>query len=261
MGQVQGVSRDHVTKTIFRPNRANHHWFRRCLDAIHVVWYLAEVVLDGVGVLVIDILSLTPGFADKIWFTADHHFGHANIIKYTNRPFASAEEMDAELVRRWNEVVKTDDVVFHLGDFTLGGWQDARKYFCQLKGKIGVLGNGWHHDKRWMANEVMYWSYNDLAVDILPPMVVLELNVGRDHPLAIVLCHYPLAEWDRKHHGAIHLHGHSHGKHKGEGLIWDVGVDANNFYPVSLENIGQRYESYHRPHDPRCVFVNKSENL
>lgn len=220
------------------------------------------MVLDGMGSSMTSLLSHLPdNFAGKVWFTSDHHFGHSRIIEYTNRPFATVEEMDTKLIRRWNEVVQMDDIVFHLGDFTLGGWQDARKCFCQLKGKIGILGNAWHHDKRWLANEMMYWSYNDLAVDILPPMYVLELNVGRDHPLAIVLCHYPLAEWDRKHHGAIHLHGHSHGKHKGSGLIWDVGVDANNFYPVSLENIAQRYENYHRLHDPECLEIHESKNL
>ncbi len=54
-----------------------------------------------------------------LWFTADHHFGHANIIRYCNRPFASAEEMDATLVHLWNETVGRDDIVYHLGDFTL----------------------------------------------------------------------------------------------------------------------------------------------
>jgi calcineurin-like phosphoesterase family protein len=53
----------------------------------------------------------------------------------------------------------------------------------------------------------------------------------------IVLCHYPFAEWDRKHYGSWHLHGHSHGNYHGQGLIYDVGVDTNNFTPVSLEQI------------------------
>lgn len=226
------------------------------------IWFLAKTVLDGMGDgMMTDILSLTPGFADKIWFTGDQHFGHANIIKYTNRPFASVEEMDAELIRRWNEVVKSDDIVLHLGDFALGGWQDARNYFCRLKGKIAVLGNIWHHDKRWLDYDGAFYSYNEQRVEIYPPMVVAELHDGNPRPLSIVLCHYPFAEWDGKHHGAIHLHGHSHGKHKADGLIWDVGVDANNFYPVSLENIGKRYESYHQLHDPQHLIVSESMNL
>ena len=56
-----------------------------------------------------------------IFVTADHHFGHANIIEYTNRPFASVEEMDAALIAAWNERVTDYDLVYHLGDFTLEG--------------------------------------------------------------------------------------------------------------------------------------------
>ena len=47
-----------------------------------------------------------------VFFTADPHFGHTNIIRYENRPFASAEEMDQELIRRWNETVSPEDTVY-----------------------------------------------------------------------------------------------------------------------------------------------------
>ena len=56
---------------------------------------------------------------DRVFVTADHHWGHANILGYCDRPFDNVEEMDAEMVRRWNEVVGSDDEVFHLGDFTI----------------------------------------------------------------------------------------------------------------------------------------------
>ena len=61
-----------------------------------------------------------------IFFTSDTHFGHAKIIEYLNRPFATAEEMDEQLAVRWNEIVGEKDTVYHLGDFTLGGWQNAK---------------------------------------------------------------------------------------------------------------------------------------
>lgn len=172
--------------------------------------------------------------ADKIWFTADQHFGHANIIEFCDRPFASVEEMDTQLVERWNQVVDPSDTVFHLGDFTLGDVEIANSYFSQLNGEIRVLSNPWHHDRRWLINAR---GSPYIRCDILPPMVVLEMAWGNEHPLAITLCHYPLAEWDRKHYGAWCLHGHSHGKHRGEGFIYDVGVDNNNFYPISLGGI------------------------
>src|SRR5690606_36562794 len=72
--------------------------------------------------------------ANRVWFTSDHHFGHANIIKFCNRPYADADEMDRALVEKWNDVVGPDDMVFHLGDFTLGGGIVAERYFRQLQG-------------------------------------------------------------------------------------------------------------------------------
>jgi calcineurin-like phosphoesterase family protein len=197
---------------------------------------------------------------DRIWFTADNHFGHENIIGFCNRPFASAREMDEAMIERWNRVVKPGDVVYHLGDFTLGGAAEAVRYFRQLNGRIYVLGNDWHHDKRWLPRHTsssgavdLLSFFNELhqlgnKLRILPPMYVLEIKeLGKDgRPLPIVLCHYPLAEWDRQHYGSWHLHGHSHGNHKytnGEYAI-DVGVDSWNFTPLSLGGVLEIMYSY-----------------
>ena len=78
----------------------------------------------------------------KTFFTADHHFGHANIIKYTNRPFTNIEEQDRILIQNWNSVVGPNDMVYYLGDFC---FRDFNKYFHALNGKIIFIeGN---HDK------------------------------------------------------------------------------------------------------------------
>jgi calcineurin-like phosphoesterase family protein len=55
------------------------------------------------------------------WWTSDTHFSHANIIRYSNRPFGSVDEMNRALISNWNERVAADDVVWHLGDLALGG--------------------------------------------------------------------------------------------------------------------------------------------
>ena len=186
---------------------------------------------------------------DNTFVTADDHFGHTNIIKYCNRPFNSVEEMDAELIARWNSVVSKDDLVYHLGDFTLGDIDVARQYFNLLNGDIYILGNHWHHDKRWLPKGYfgpLAFDYGVLDVVIMPPVVVLELpGLGKNgHPLAITLCHYPLAEWDRKHYGGIHAHGHSHGNYHyppGE-LALDVGVDSTDFRPLSLAEVAERMD-------------------
>lgn len=184
---------------------------------------------------------------ERVWITADHHFGHENIIKFCDRPFETVAEMDQTLIDNWNKIISKDDIVYHLGDFTLGGYEIARNYFKQLNGKIQVLGNHWHHDKRWLPKDYfgpLILEYPDAIehvghVNIIPPMVVLELeemgNEGRS--LGVTLCHYPLEIWDRKHYGAWHLYGHTH-KHDKTGIFkLNVGVDCMNYSPVSLSDV------------------------
>ena len=80
------------------------------------------------------------------WLTSDTHFFHANIIKYCNRPFVDIDEMNAELVKRWNSVVGENDVVHHLGDFCFGKKENILEILPKLNGKIDiVLGNHDHH--------------------------------------------------------------------------------------------------------------------
>lgn len=85
----------------------------------------------------------------KYFIIADTHFGHTNVIKYCNRPFASAEEMDEKLIKNWNEVVSNDDVVLHLGDFGLGSKEYIGGIIKKLNGKkILIKGNhdNWSDD-------------------------------------------------------------------------------------------------------------------
>ena len=173
----------------------------------------------------------------EIFFTSDNHFGHKNIIEYCQRPFETVEEMDETMIERWNAVVKPNDTICHLGDFTLGGKNTAKKYFKQLHGQITILMNIWHHDKHWIKGLSNRWDELHIYVTPLPPMFVIESKPP------IVLCHYPLAVWDRKHYDSWHLHGHSHGRYKGEGFIMDVGVDANEFTPVRLETVKEYMEN------------------
>lgn len=160
------------------------------------------------------------------WFTADQHFGHKNIIKYCDRPFSSIEEMDSEIISRWNSVVKPSDNVYVLGDFTLQ--TNALRYGELLIGnKFFIQGS---HDYRWFGN-VPHWNY-------LPPIHSLRYKRKGDHPLVIVLCHYSIRKWYKSHYGSYHLYGHSHcGINDPLPNSMDVGVDCHNFYPVSLEQV------------------------
>ena len=161
------------------------------------------------------------------WATADNHFHHTKVIRFCERPFADVTVMNECMISNWNEVVDEKDTVWHSGDFSLGTIEQVIPIFWRLKGKIHVLGYPWHHDKRWLKKAGQLPPH----VVIEPPMVVLKREVP------IVMCHYPFEEWDRKHYGAIHLHGHSHGRLPKVERRVDVGVDCWNFYPVSLEEI------------------------
>ncbi len=159
-----------------------------------------------------------------IFVTADQHWGHANILQSCDRKFSSIDEHDAELIRAWNNAVGNADIVYHLGDVTLRNAAFAVEILGQLNGQICVLGYPWHHDSRWLKTPL---SSRAGRVTIEPPVVVLEhmLELG-EHWLPVVLCHYPFEVWDRKHYGAVHLHGHTHGTLPQIPNRLDIGVDV-----------------------------------
>ena len=78
----------------------------------------------------------------RIFMIADTHFGDDDIRQYEERPFQNTEEMDREMIRRWNETVTDHDLVYHLGDFCSRGEDRCRELLSQLKGhKFLVMGN------------------------------------------------------------------------------------------------------------------------
>ena len=176
----------------------------------------------------------------KTWISGDHHFGHANIIKYCNRPFKDVNEMDDELSGIWNTYIAPEDVVYYLGDFTLGNSKSAEYYFQRLNGTIFVLGNKWHHDSRWLSGydipvTTSYYTRSKIDVQILLPIEIIEnVSMNEDEEgIPAVLCHYAFEVWDRKHYGAFHFHGHSHGMLPKIDNRLDIGID--NVYKLVKE--------------------------
>lgn len=172
-----------------------------------------------------------------IYFTSDHHFGHKNIIKYCNRPFSSVEEMDSIMIERWNQVVKPNDMVYHLGDFTLNNRDKAIEYFSKLNGKVYIVKNPSHHDKNWIKfNSFSYTTITTTnvmsSVMYIDPITTIRYGIK-----TIVMCHFPMLEWEGSHHGSIHFHGHSHGNIPNRENFIDVGVDCWNYYPITFEQI------------------------
>ena len=162
-----------------------------------------------------------------IFFTSDPHYGHANVIKYCNRPFKSAQEMDEEMIARHNSKVQPTDTVYFIGDIAFHQPDKTLAILNRLNGKkFLVYGN---HDKGIKKTPALQAKF-EKCVDYL------ELYVDDQF---IVLSHYAMLVWNKSHHGSWMLHGHSHGnlKYPYEGKILDVGVDAHSFYPLSYAEV------------------------
>jgi len=172
---------------------------------------------------------------NDIWFTSDTHFGHTNVIKYSDRPYADADDMNAKMRDNWNALVKPGDKVYHNGDMAFMNYTKFKDYLGTLNGSIElVLGN---HDKMIIEkkNDLLTQGkiasigyYNELKISGLP---------------MIVLFHYGQRVWNKSHHGSILLYGHSHGSLPPHGLSVDIGVDCkeitDEYRPIHLDEIIQ----------------------
>ena len=190
----------------------------------------------------------------NVYFTADTHFGHANIIKYQNRPFMTAEESaraesdtrgnwrvsdetlrlhDSVLLENINARVQTDDILWILGDFCMGNPEQIAAYRKRIRCKTVnfVRGNHDHNDINQFFSQT------------------LEQGMIKVSGQQIWLNHYPMRSWRGSHKGAWQLYGHVHGalqaqdEETGYTLTKDVGVDACNYAPLSFAEL----EAYMQP--------------
>lgn len=180
------------------------------------------------------------------YFWSDTHFGHKNILTYedTKRKFKDVEEMNEELIRRWNLIVRGNDDIYLLGDFSFE--KDPTATFLRLNGrKHLVVGN---HDERRKVVMDLSWSS------------IQDILTVRDNNVKIVCCHYPIESWSGMHRGSLHAHGHSHGHLKRKvAHRFDVGVDEFDF-PVEFEelvvmSLDQKFEPQdsHDEHNPTII--------
>ncbi len=171
----------------------------------------------------------------RVFFTSDTHFGHENIIRTCDRPFATVAEMDEALIARWNERVRADDTVYHLGDFCFRSSRSADTYLRQLNGQIHLIAG--NHDSQTLSHHAGLFASVSL---------IREIHLAGRH---IVLCHYPMREWHGSWRNAWHLFGHVHGRlnHEPHGYSLDVGVDSHEFRPWSLNEIEHLFETRKNP--------------
>jgi len=162
----------------------------------------------------------------NIFFTSDTHFGHEKIKIPKERHWNSAIEMDTDLIYNWNNVVKPNDIIYHLGDFSKNqSYDTVKSYVKRLNGKIiFISGNhDWMHDTQTKQLFKEYHTHQ------------YELHISKTE--LYVMNHCPMYEWNKSHHNSYHLFGHCHGVVDNVGKTWDVGVDNNNFMPISLDEI------------------------
>lgn len=189
----------------------------------------------------------------RVWFTADTHFGHANVIKFCQRPFLtdadrslmeasstherspwtvsreSVRNHDEQLLDAINSNVQLNDTLWILGDFCLGTYRHAESYRSRIvcRDVRIVWGN---HDHR---------SLSDLFQQCHEQCVI------KIQKQPIFLNHYPMRYWDGSFRGSWHLYGHVHGRLAAEDraenwrLARDVGVDACNYRPIGFEEIAE----------------------
>ena len=194
-------------------------------------------------------IKLNPG--QKIWFTSDTHYDHKNICAATTnwvgaenltRKFSSLEQMNDELVFWINQRVGQDDILFHLGDWSFNGFENIRKFRERIvcKNVHLILGNHDHHIERNKDNiQSIFSSVNQyLSLDVRwrpnPSKLVADSHAR------FVLFHHPIASWNGMSDGVIHLHGHVHlppNQRIVDGKAMDVGVDGNNYEPISMEEV------------------------
>ena len=169
----------------------------------------------------------------KVFFTADCHFGHSNIIKYCKRPFKNITHMNEEIVKRWNDVVSVNDLVYHVGDFAYKGQKTAKEFEKRLNGDIvHIQGN---HDmnngvKTYITKCMMYFGSKDVFVQHHPPDIIPICD--------FCLCGHIHDKWKFK---VVSMGMKS--IIKGEELVpvINVGMDVWEFQPVSTLSILKYY--------------------
>jgi calcineurin-like phosphoesterase family protein len=183
-------------------------------------------------------INLNP--SQRIFFTSDTHYNHTNICRGTTRwvdanditrDFKSLGEMNDRIVAGIIKLVGENDYLFHLGDWSFGGFESIYEFRDRINcNNIHlVLGNHDHHIERDRDGiRHIFESVNQY----------LELEVNREHKF--VLMHYPIMSWNKMNEGVIHLHGHVHLPPHiriGKGKMMDVGVDGNGLDPLSLTKV------------------------
>lgn len=163
------------------------------------------------------------------WFTSDTHFFHRGAMEFcpaSRGHFADVDQMNETMISIWNSVVKPEDTIYVIGDFSFGKLEETCDLTTRLQGKKHLIAG--NHDRKMIryAEFCVLWDS------------VSWYETLQTQSELITMHHFPQYEWEKMHHGAIHLHGHVHGKKLPIlGKIIDVGVDTNVLHPYHYDEI------------------------
>lgn len=162
------------------------------------------------------------------WITSDLHFGHTNIMKFcpvTRAGFTDVADMREKMIKEWNSNVAPEDETFILGDFAFLPAKDAVDILRRLNGtKILIKGN---HDRKLLKDPGFRGCFEEVHSDW----------IGTINGTYVHMYHFPVMEWDQMHRGAVHFHGHVHGKPTGleKYRCRDVAFDATGRVVSNLD--------------------------
>lgn len=177
----------------------------------------------------------TPDRTKDIWILSDYHGFHKNICvgstswpdKSRCRNFSNEIEMTHYVVNQTNSLVKPDDILYCLGDWSFGGKDKIKtlREMIKCQNIILILGN---HDKNIVKNKDLHTLFTHISR-------YEELRISK---LLISMHHYPIGSWNEIGNGGIMLHGHSHHSYKSQGRILDVGIDGPwDYKPLNLREV------------------------
>ena len=171
------------------------------------------------------------------YFSSDWHFGHSNVIKFSNRPFKDIEEMDKKILEMILDTVNKGDEIYFLGDLGFQKSPTLDRLFRELPKKVNfnwVIGN---HDKKVLNH---YQQFANKVDSIMETFIRVDEKKQR-----IVMCHYPMLTWNQSFRGAWQLFGHHHknGHEKNllpeqlKGKVHNVNLEYSDYKMISEDDL------------------------
>lgn len=182
------------------------------------------------------------------YYISDLHIGHTNILKLSHRPFDTMDEMIEKIIKNWNKTVKTEDDVYILGDVFYRYDGNMKELLQKLNGhKHLIIGN---HEKQLLKNKQALYMFDSVEYY----KEIFDTVNGKQ--VQVIMCHYPICEWNGYFKNSIHLFGHIHNNTTNDTYkiikkiknAYNVGADILNFSPQTLSDVIEINQNFLKKH-------------